>query len=295
MIVAWWGDEKTWKSSAGLSFPKPLFHMDLDVGGFERAAWRLDSKLRIYRCKPEDKLDTLDWSKYDIVTKPYPVPVQMEKLMGLKTPAPNEKGASVRFPRRVIGYKEVWQQIVVDYVAACQNPIPVTIMWDSATQLWSICHTSLLQEKQEIQIAQGKGPEHSEFREKLQPVEYPNDRMRSLIYTARSFGKNLAITHYPKDVYGERFDADGRKQEYRTGEITLDGFKHTQQLVDLVIKLNLEMRTNIISHEKEPVVVATITKCGLPGLGTAATGKTLIDVSYQGILDLIEESKPSVS
>ena len=42
MIISLWGVEGCGKSSTGLSFPKPMFHLDLDLGGFERAVWRLE-------------------------------------------------------------------------------------------------------------------------------------------------------------------------------------------------------------------------------------------------------------
>jgi hypothetical protein len=242
--------------------------MDLDVGGFDRASWRMDTT--------------------GIVSKPYPIPIQMEKLIGAQ-----KIGASIRFPRQVVGYKEVWQQIVKDYVEACQDPNIKSIFIDSATQLWTICHTSLLQEKQEVQLSKGIKADSYEFRERLQPMEFPNDRIRSLIYTARSYGKNLIMSHYPKDLYGEKLDENGKKVEYKTGEIDLDGFKHTKALVDLVIYLSFEVRTNPVTKERKSVLIAKITTCGLPGLGTSAVGQE-IEPSYQGILNLQEMMKGQV-
>ncbi len=253
MIIAIWAEEKTGKTTMALTFPKPLYHFDLDVGGFERAIWRLDAT--------------------DVHSKSYPIPIQMEKMMG----ATKAKGEiSIKFPRRIIGYKEIWQQIVVDFVAVCQNAKAKTIVIDSATQLWSICHQSLLQEKQEIQLSKNPRLQDSELREKLQPIEFPNDRMRSIIYTARSCGKHLVLTHYPKDVYAQRVGANGI-EEYRTGEQTPDGFKDTQKLVDAVIRLETDKKNNI---------TATFTKCALVGMGNMAVGLQLPAVSYDGILEL---------
>lgn len=283
MIAALWGDEGTWKTTVGLSFPWPMFHMELDVGGFDRAAWRLPETCRIKRCEPNEKVADIDWSQYDVVTKSYLIPVQIEKLMGAQ-----KTETTVRFPRRLIGYKEVWQHIVVDFVAVCQDTRVKSIFPDSATQLWSICHSSLLQEKQEIQIANKMSPEDERFRERLQPVEFPNDRMRSLIYTAKSYGKNLVLSHYHKDVYADRIDADGRKVEYRTGETAMDGFKDTTKLVDVVVKLFWDWVTNPVTHERKQEILAKIViKCGIPGLGTTAIGMQIAP-NYQGILDLKE-------
>lgn len=257
MIVALWGPEKSWKTTMALTWPRPLAHFDLDVGGFDRAKWRMDTE--------------------GIESKSYLLPIQMEKMMGATS-----DGVSVRFPKRVIGYREVWQQIVIDFVAACNDKEIQTIVMDSATQLWSICHTSLLQEKQEIQLSKNPKLLDHELREKLQPVEYPNDRMRSVIYTARSSRKNLVLTHYPKFLYKEKVTDKGI-ESYKTDDIDLDGFIHTKKLVDIIIW---------VETNKKGEAEATITTCGLEGLGTKAEGIS-IEPSYQGILDLQESMRGS--
>jgi hypothetical protein len=280
MICALWGPEKSWKTTMALTFPKPLYHFDLDVGGFDRAAWRLDTN--------------------DIESKSYPTPIQLEKLMGQQ-----KEGPTIRFPKRVIGIKEVWQQIVMDFVAAVNRPEIKTIVIDSATQLWTIDHRGYLQELQERQLQkflfdkEGKritnrtedNFDPNEFRERLQPIEYaePNDRMRTLIYTARSFGKHLVLTHYPRDVYKQRV-TDRGIEDYKSGDIEPDGFKDTQKLVDIVIWVETSEQDVVINGKKsgkQTVVRATITKCGLEGLGTAAMG-LYVEPSYDGILKLQE-------
>jgi len=268
MIVALWGPEKSWKTSMALTFPKPIYHFDLDVGGFDRAAWRIDLT--------------------DIISKPYPTPIQMEKLLGQQ-----KTGISVKFPKKIIGIKEVWQQIVLDFVAAVQRPELQTVVIDSATQLWTIDHRSYLQEAQERQVFKythdkdgkpinGRTEENfpeNDYRERLQPIEYaePNDRMRTLIYTARSYQKNLVLTHYPRDIYASKVTEKGI-EEYKTGDIEPDGFKDTQKLVDIVIWIEQDKKDNSIN--------AKITKCGLEGLGTVAVNLFLPTPSYQGIIDL---------
>ena len=252
MIVVICGEEKSWKTTMALSFPKPMRHFDLDVGGWERASWRIDTA--------------------GIISKPYLLPIQMEKLMGI---GPNKEGVSVRFPRRVIGYKETWQKIVIDFVAACQDETVKTIVMDSGTQLWSICHNGYLQEKQDIQLSKNPKLPDYELREKLQPVEFPNDRMRTLVNTAGSYRKHLVLTHYPKDIYKEKVTEKGI-ESYKSGDVTVDGFKESQRLATLVVWVAMDKNNNAIG---------TITKCGIEGMGTAAHGLT-IEPSYQGITDL---------
>lgn len=284
-----WGAEGTWKTTIGLSFPKPIFHIETDLGGFERAAWRFSSDTKILRLKSNEPVSGVDFSKWDVVTKPFAIPVQIERLLGAQTAGATSK-STIKFPKRLIGYKECWQNIVLDYVSACQSTACKSVMIDSATQCWSICHNGLLQEKQEIQLASGTKEDSSTFRERLQPVEFPNDRMRSLLYTADSYKKFLILSHYDKDIYGEKFDSEGRKQEYKTGEVTVDGFKGTTQLADIVLRLSLGSRTNLVTSKMETVVNAKIViKCGLPGMGTLAVNRELLVPSFDGLIALQEQ------
>ncbi len=301
MIISLWGVEGCGKSTTGLSFPKPLFQLDLDLGGFERAIWRLEdeakkngTQLRVKHCEPKADISKLDWNEWDIVSKPYLAPVQLEKLLGVQ-----QQGVSVRFPREVKGIKELWQEIVTDIVTVGQVPTVKTIMPDSATQLWWICHTSLLQEKQEIQMSQGIKADSKDFREKLQPVEFPNSRMRDLIYTVRSYGKHLVMTHYPKDIYATKVVGE-RLESYATGEVEPDGFKHTVTLDDIVLlcftEIDKEKWTIKPANDKKgvenpdfnkPVPRAQISlKCGLSGMGMKAVGLELPTPDYEGLMEL---------
>ena len=260
------GPEGSWKSSMGLTWPRPLRHFDIDIGGFRRATW----------CDlPQPRID-LD----GIESKSYRVEIGTEKFLSAPKGQP-----TVKFPKRVTGYREVWQDIIVDFVAACQDHSIKTIQLDSATGLWDICHRGFLQEKQEIQLAQGIKENDKKFRERLQPVEFPNDRMNQLVYTAQSYDKNLILIHYPKDEYGLRPNKDGDMEEQKTGKLIIDGFKHTEKIVDIVIWTELkEFKTN---GDKEWRCEATIrTKCGVPGLGTAALGWELPTPDYQGLITL---------
>jgi len=251
VICVIWGREGTGKTSMALTFPRPLVHFDLDVGGYERAVWRLNAD--------------------GLRSKSYLIPVQAEKLTGAQ-----KQGPKVRFPKRVVGYREVWQELVTDFVEACQDKDVATLVIDSATQLWTICHTSMLQEKQEIQLSNGIKPEDPQFRERLQPVEFPNERMRTLIYTARSYKKNLVLTHYPRNVYKERFDSKGNLVSYKSDDIELDGFKDTVKLVDIVFWTDVDPKTN------EPSAKVVL-KSALPGLGMTSVGLFLPEPSYNGI------------
>lgn len=282
-ITAVVGDEGTGKTTMALSFPKPLFHMDIDLGGFRRAAWRLGD-LRIKVCSVDEDISKIDWGQYDVVTKSYPKPIQMNKLLG-QTFEQTSTRATVQVPKRVEGMKELWQQIVTDFVAVCQSPAK-TINPDSSTMLWTIDHQSTLQEAQERQIAAGIGPDHEKFRERLQQYEYgtANDRMRTLFQTAKMFSKELVLTHYPTDVYGPVPDGRGGMTQGKTGQLKMDGFGETAKMADAVLWTRVVEQ---MQPGKDTIryPVAKFAKCGIEGMGLKAVGMEVV-ASYEAIINL---------
>lgn len=246
-VLVIWGQEGSWKTSMALTYPKPLRHLETDVGGFNRAAWRIDTE--------------------GIDTTTYAPPLQIEE----------SKKVSIKFPRRLIGYKELWQKIFLDYIKAVRDEKIKTIVIDSATELWTLCHRGYLQEIQESQIAMGT-KDHA-VRENLMPVEYadPNARMRQLINAGKSYGKYLVLTHYPKDEY-----VTVRKGEHTesmpSGKLIIDGFKDTKKLIDIVVWLEL--------NKKGEANATVVEKCAMAGMGSTALGMELPEPSYQGLVDL---------
>lgn len=271
VIAAICGEEGTGKTTMALTFPKPLRHFDVDVGGYRRAIWRLSAE--------------------GIESKGYPKPIQIDKLMGART----DPSASTRvlIPKKVEGMKELWQLIVQDFVDACMDTEVKTVVIDSATMLWGVCHNSHLQELQERQLAKHKTANRNtpfnenDYRERLLPIEYgpANDRMRTILHTARSYSKNLILTHYPTDEYGTIPDGKGGMIEGKTGKTILDGFKETKKLVDLVVWCSIKETVKEGVAEKQPV--CKITKCGLEGAGLAAVGLE-IPATYEGIVNIVE-------
>ncbi len=303
-VVAITGDEGSCKSSMALSFPPPLYHFDLDVGGFNRAIWRLRKEnpdLRIYQAKKGEDISVLDFSAYDIISKPYPRPLQESKLMGQLTGG-GDKPASIRtlkLPKKVEGMKELWQDIITDFVLVGKQPDINGMVFDSATMLWNVCHNARLQELQEIQeykwrtaSSTSKIPfPEDEYRERLQPIEYgqPNERMTALLQYSRSVQKNLVLTHYPTDEYGMISDGKGGMTEGKTGKQVIDGFKNTGKLCDLIVWTFVKdtTRTDPTTKKSVPVKtpIARITKCGIEGMGLDAVGRE-ISASFESIVGL---------
>lgn len=266
-IVAICGDEGTGKTTMAITFPKPLHHFDVDVGGYRRAAWRLATE--------------------GVVSRSYPKPIQIQKLLG-QTGSPSSR---VSIPKKVEGMKELWQKIIQDFVDACMDKEVKTVVIDSATLLWNICHQSHLQELQERQLVYHKKNkpnipfDENDYRERLQPMEYgpANDKMRTILHTARSFQKNLVLTHYPTDEYGTIHDAKGNVIEGKTGVKILDGFKETVKLVDMVTWLSIKETMDKGVKTKTPT--ARITKCGLEGMGLGAV-EMEVPATYEGVINL---------
>jgi len=296
-VIAIVGEEGSCKTTMALSFPKPMYHFELDMDGFRRAAWRLPQEypdIKIKELGRDEDVTKVDITQFDIVTKPYPKPLQVGKLKGAMT-GNTPSVRKFQQPKRVEGMKELWQSIITDFVHVGQQGI-VTIVFDSATKLWNIAHNARLQELQEIQEYKWKKefpntpmPE-DEYRERLQPIEYgqPNDRMTTLMDTGKSFRKNLILTHYPTDEYGMVPDGKGGLKEDKTGNLILDGFKHTKKECSLIVWTSIKENSTVDSKGKKVLVrqpVAKITKCGIEGMGLDAVGKEIM-ASFDGIISM---------
>lgn len=297
-IVAIVGEEGSCKTTMGISWPKKLVHFDIDVGGFKRAAWRIPDTTKVKVLQAYEDIASLPPSDWDVISKPYPKPVELARLLGNEAVQPDRPSSriTVQFPRKVVGMHELWQKIVRDFVAVCQIPEVTSIMLDSATMFWNIDHRSYLQELQQKQLLKWQSDsahkntpfDENDYRERLQPIEYaePNDRMTQIFHTARAFNKNLILTHYPTDVYGPMPDGKGGMADAKTGQVTLDGYKNTGKLVDLVVWTSVKDVPPAKPGEavtKRPV--ARITKAGIEGLGINAVGLE-VNASFEGIIGL---------
>jgi hypothetical protein len=264
IVAAIWGEEKTGKTTLAFTFPRPIVDFDLDVGGYNRA---------ISRFNPTG-----------IETKSYPTPIQLEKMMGQQKDTDPTGKVTLRMPKKVIGMKELWQKIIVDFVEAVQREDVKTIVVDSATQLWSICHSAYLQELQEKQLLQGE--KEANIRSSLLSIEYgePNSRMQALVFTARSYGKNLVLNHYPRDVYATRLTEKG-VESYTTGEKDMDGFKKTKALADIAILTRQEPVRGAV-----PKMMGKVT---LSGLGIHLMDFEMQDPTYDKLVAYIDATRPA--
>jgi len=193
-----------------------------------------------------------------IEIKPYAVPLQFGTLMK--------------------GVRELWEKFVQDYSNDLQKEAVKTVVIDSATQLWLVVRHAYLQGKQEAAKPKEKK------RERLLPIEYamPNNRMETIIYAARSFGKNLALTHYSRDVYQDKLTDTGYKS-IRTGEIELDGFRYTTGLVDMVVQTYVEY-----DEADNPAFKALVTTSGL---SPYMKGMAFENPTYELLVGAVEKTR----
>jgi hypothetical protein len=213
MIFGLYGEDKSCKTTLALTFPKPLVHMELDIGGFDRAIYRFNG----------------DYQSGLIKHEMYPMPLQglidVTKLQ-------------VRPNKIITGMKELWYHFLINYIKHLDEDI-ATIVIDTGTLLWEVTCTAYLQEKQEIQFdPTGKLLPNEKLRVSLLPIEYrePNIRMRGIIYQAKAHGKHLVLTHHSKDEYGPVLQKDGSIAEARTGKRERAGFATLGDSADVIVR-----------------------------------------------------------
>lgn len=275
-IVALCGEEGTCKTTMALTFPKPLSHLDVDVGGYARAAWRLDVSQAESHSFPKPLTEA-----------------DIAKMKGQAIANPKASTRSLGVPKKIEGMKELWQNIIDQIVKDALNQEVRTIVIDSATMHYKIGCDAYLQELQEKQLYKHKTNsqtrnipfDENNFREKLQPVEYGNvyDRLQRVYHTCRSYRKNLVLVHYPTDEYGTIPDGRGGLVDGKTGKVIMDGYKDTAKFADIVMWLSVKSQMKEGKEDKFPV--AKFTKCGVEGMGLRAVGME-VPASYEGIINL---------
>lgn len=237
VVVAIDGDSKTGKTSLGLSFasiiPRAqpqhyLRHFDLDVGGYNRAIHRFGE----------------EQSSGRLVSKSYFLPQQSVRDKILGSSKARQKQAT-----KLVGIKDLWYDMLTDFVEACEDTNCNSIMFDSWPQVWNLCTMAFLEEKQE------KNP----GREKLLEIEYgePNARMRSLIYAARQSGKNLVLISFLTEDYQQRL-VNGEIKEVVVGQKPA-AWKYTDKEIDVAFRTTTEW----IDKPKRLVPHAEVRLCGL--------------------------------
>lgn len=208
--VAIRGETKQGKSTAALSFPRPvLFDFDLRTAGVPQGV--MDQVVRHHK-----------------LPKPVFVP---------------HAGQSRRV--KLEGWTELYDRFVTLFAQELAAPDVDSIIIDTSTQMREMVNRCVLQEKQENQTP--KSIQEDGYRDNLIQIEYgePNNRIASILQAPRLYGKNLVLTHYEEDLYQDivTYDQQGKAKKESVpvrgldGKVvrTFAGYNKTENLVDLVV------------------------------------------------------------
>lgn len=164
---------------------------------------------------------------------------------------------------RAVGMKKdisnLWAEFSADFKDAADKPTVKTLIVDTATALYEICRIG----------------RSGELGRELAPIEYGDVylRMKALIHRARITGQNLVLTHYLKDIYvGDK----------PTGEKALDGWRHTEGEVDVVLTTRREVK--VVGQKKENVIITTIKD---NRYDLALNGLESINMTYDDLITLL--------
>ncbi len=228
MIFVLWGEDKSCKTTLALSFPKPLVHMELDIGGFDRANRNLPH------------MPIRDWVNDGSIThEEFTLPFQINVDPVLKA----------RARKIMIGMKELFYEMVDKYIKHLQDPAMSTIVIDTGTMFYNLITDAYLQELQESQLPlrpDGLGSDGKPLRVQLQQPEYrePYSRMAGIIYQAKAHHKNLVLTHHATDEYGIVQQAGGVLGQGMTGKRQLHGWRKLGTACDVMGKTYWDIAKN---------------------------------------------------
>ena len=205
--------DKSCKTTLGLTFPKPLTVMEIDVGGFDRA---------IYRFQKEYDSGLIRYESY-------PFPFQIGKL--------DPVNLTVRPSKIIVGMKELFYKFAANFIRHLEDDT-ASILVDTGTLLYELTCAGYLQEKQEIQFdPKGNLLPNEKLRVSLTPVEYrePYIRMRGFVYQAKAHKKHLILNHHATDEYGPVLQKDGSIAEARTGKRARHGWQQLGDSADVMV------------------------------------------------------------
>lgn len=248
-----YGPDKSCKTTLSLTFPKPLVHMELDIGGFDRATFA-------------NYMGFEDMVKEGLIRhKQYPMPLQANVV-------PVKDAITLKPSKKLVGYKELYYELLGDYVNNLNNPEIKTVVIDTDTVRWELVCNAYLQEKQENQ------PANEPLRQQLLQIEYrePNSRMRAFLYEPKKTGTHLVLVHHETDKYKQQLNLDGKLESVRTGEKERAGWNRLGDIADIIVRTYLQKNKD--NHWKPWCEVE------LCGYDINFTGSKLSEPSYDGIV-----------
>jgi hypothetical protein len=274
IVLAIEGDDKSGKTSLALSAPGPIYHMDVDVGGYNRASHR-------FRALAESG---------QIFSKTYhPPKVAILNPLRQKLIAGQRAPTILKPSFKLEGWSEAWYEMLQDFADVLEDKIVSksgepfkTIIADSWPMVWDFCTRGFLQE------VQTRNP--SANRSSLIEIEYgePNARMRTMIYAARQMGKNLVCTHQLTEVREERIVNGDIKTVVIPGQFKHTGWRHMDKEVDLTVRVEFRDYKPKGSTDPEQRLLIPYGTVRLCGLAVEPTGQELKDPTWGKLVQLVE-------
>uniref|UniRef100_A0A6M3JMT8 Putative ATPase domain containing protein n=1 Tax=viral metagenome TaxID=1070528 RepID=A0A6M3JMT8_9ZZZZ len=118
----------------------------------------------------------------------------------------------------------LWQDVKREIYEAIDSCLYKTIVIDPLSVVWDICRFSFAEEQNRSKL--GKARDYGE----------PNARMRGFFLRAATAGVNLVAISYLKDEY---------KEDKQTGNLILDGWKHSIGMADVHLTIERRGRSNV--------------------------------------------------
>lgn len=232
MIIGEWGEDKSGKTTLGLTFPKPMTVYEFDVGGVDRAKWRFNK----------------DFNAGLVKVVQYPMPLQI---------IASKDKSKLSFSNIIVGHRELWEEFMQSLYHTLMDEKVVTVMIDTGTLMWEICRNGYLQEKQEANVLKKE-----KIREKLLPIEYaePNARMRSILHACKAKNKHLVITHHARDEFISQVNKlEGKIEEVRSGKRERSGWTGLGDVADLIVQTYFGQQNG----DSKPTNYCNVNICGL--------------------------------
>lgn len=245
-VVAIEGEVGTGKTSFALTFPKPIMHLDTDVGGFQRASWRFKDEI----------------ASGGIKSKTYHYPDRPSAKDLLRSIS--GKGSSAN---RMVGALDVWNALFDDYGEALDNKSISTIVFDSWTRVWRLCTAAFLEERRDKGMNVG-GLMERDYGE-------PNNRMTSILDIGRKYGKCIVLVCHLDDERKDYLDDKGQRQSMVTGKRIADQWRRTSQLVDMVI------RTELNSNKPKATITQSKLVLDLTGIAYEEPSWTMVETAVR--------------
>lgn len=263
MSIGVYGPIKTFKTTLGLTLPKPMVDFDLDVS-FDRAEARvraMNPEWKILKLTPDNPLteDILS-SNYDLIVKQYNIPIRLP-------------GTPVK------GFEHLWNATVIPEMLLVDNhPRIKSILVDTGTVMWELARMAEFERKSDTRQ-----------RENLSRIEYarPSTEVRGLLRAPKFVNKQFISLHHQKGKY---------VRDTQVG-FTWDGFQHMGAEVDLIavtaigqycanckISFNPEWTAAHIQHRIEQNKIIPIIQIETSGYAIESQGIIIENPDYYKIL-----------